>query len=445
MSELVPNSSQSPALILPEVHNAVLPAIDELTQALGIPRNVLASDEEIEYAWKDLPRELRNIPLEVRGDLLARMCIAISTGLFDSAINYAWNSSIIQLRHKVRKFGLPVVAQILQNDFEEKHLLGLQDSRLLELCVELNIISEDGFFFLDQCRNVRNNFSAAHPSIGKLNDREFITFLNRCIIYAISDSASPEGIDIGSFLSVIKGGRFTDEQCAAWIDRLDKTHDAQRELLFGMAHGIYCDPATAEPARLNVLDLCEQYHSKFTSDVRSSLIGRHSEYLAKGDKPRYDASLQFFEKLSLLSLLNESERHSIIAKAVERLWNVHQGGNNFHNEPPFAERLYELSIQGAIPETARDEYVRTVVGCYMGNGYGVSWRAADFYRTMIQSFSPREIVTMIQIPETNSIPGRRFLNDSSCRKRFLAALELIDSSSVPSSLQVKYSKLVPKK
>jgi hypothetical protein len=85
-------------LQLPELPQAVLPAIGQLTEVLGIPRDVLASDEEISYAWKDLPRELRNIPASIRGELLFRMCIAVSTGLFDSAINYSWNASVLQLR-----------------------------------------------------------------------------------------------------------------------------------------------------------------------------------------------------------------------------------------------------------------------------------------------------------------------------------------------------------
>ena len=99
------------------------------------------------------------------------MCVAVSTGLFDSAINYIWNATILHLRDRVREFGLPVVGQIQQQDFEEAHLLDLQDSELLDLCLKLNLITEDGFFFLDQCRDMRNNFSAAHPSIGKINYR----------------------------------------------------------------------------------------------------------------------------------------------------------------------------------------------------------------------------------------------------------------------------------
>ncbi|MEM7581553.1 MAG: hypothetical protein AAF316_17285 [Cyanobacteria bacterium P01_A01_bin.80] len=280
---------------LPSLPQNVLPAINEFTKALGIPRNVLASDEDIEYAWRDLPRELRAIPnINLHGELLVRMCVAVSVGLFDSAINYAWNASILKLREKVKNFGLPIVAQILQKDFEEKHLLDKQDSELLELILKLNLVTEDGYFFLDQCRATRNKFSAAHPPIGQLNDREFIAFLNRCVTYALAESSSPRGVDIAAFITAVKGSRFAEEQCSLWLGRLSETHDAQRELLFGTIHGIYCDPDTLESARLNIIDLCNHYKEKFTSDIKSNLINRHSDYLGKGDTQRHKISRQFF-------------------------------------------------------------------------------------------------------------------------------------------------------
>ena len=64
---------------LPALPATVLPAIEQLVSTLGVPRNVLASAEEIEYAWRDLPRELREIPENLRGELIARMCVAVST------------------------------------------------------------------------------------------------------------------------------------------------------------------------------------------------------------------------------------------------------------------------------------------------------------------------------------------------------------------------------
>lgn len=428
---------------LPALPEKILPSISELAAYLKIPREFLASDEEIVYAWRGLPRELRDIPHDVEIELIARMLVAVSTGLFDSAMNYIWNASILHLRNKVRNFGLLVVAQIRGADFEERHLLDLQDSQLLNLCHELNILSDDGFFFLDQCRDIRNNFSAAHPAMGKINDREFITFLNRCIKYALADSSSPRGVDIGDFIAAIKGARFSDGQRQVWIERLMATHEAQRQLLVGMAHGMYCDPSSPETARLNSLDLCNTIKDSFTSGLKSNLINSHSGYQAKGDEPRYTASLQFFEHLGLLGILSESERHTIISKAVERLWITHQGFNNFYNEPPFAERLLELSRAGEIPETIQEEYVRAVVGCYIGNGYGVCRAAESTYANMVQEFSPREISILLQLSmNEENVVGRRIKNYPPCKTRYIQALQLIDQASLQPRTKADYDRII---
>lgn len=428
---------------LPALPNAVLPAILELTEALEIPRDFLASHEEIEYAWRDLPRELRQIPRDLRGELIARMCIAVSAGLFDGAMNYIWNAAILQLRQKIRNFGLAVVAQIQQSDFEEKNLRELQDSNLLDLCLKLNIIDEDGFFFLDQCREVRNSFSAAHPTMGTVNDREFTTFLNRCVRYALADSSSPKGVNINAFISAIKGARFIDNQRQIWVQRLIETHDAQRQLLVSMAHGVYCDSSTAEPARLNAIDLCNGLSTAFTSSIKANLINTHSEYIAKGSEEKHTASLQFFERLGLLGLLNESEQHAIFSRAIDRLWNVHNGMNNFYNEPPFAERLLELSHQGAVPETIQDHFVQTIACCRIGNGYGVSDAAVCYYDELIKGFSPREVTDLIiAAKDRKSKLGRRIASVGSCRRNFKTILNLIDTASVPNSVRADYDSFV---
>lgn len=437
------NLIKKEAPTLPALPSTILPAISELTTSLGIPREALASAEEIEYAWRDLPRELREIPIDLRGELIARMCVAVSTGLFDGAMNYAWNAAILQLRQKIRNFGLPVVAQIQQRDFEEKHLLELQDSQLLELSLKLNIVDEDGYFFLDQCRDVRNNFSAAHPTLGKVNDREFTIFLNRCVRYALADSSSPKGVNIGAFISAVKGPRFIDHQLQIWLQRLSETHDAQRQMLISMAHGIYCDPATSETARLNSFEICEGLRDRFTSAIRSELINTHAEYVAKGIQDRHAASLQFFEKLGFLSLLNESEQHVVFSRAIERLWNAHNGMNNFYNEPPFAERLLELSQQSAIPETVQDQFVQVVACCRSGNGYGVSNAAVPSYNQIIRSFSPREIATLIRSANSrNSVLGRRLADVSGCRKRFKDVVSLIDPASIPGVVKADYDRII---
>ena len=427
---------------LPTLPNQMTSHISSLTDSLGIPRTLLASDEEIFYAWRDLPREIGVIPPNLRDGLIARMCVAVSTGLFDSAVNYVWNASILNLRQRVRDFGLPVVSQMLHRKCEEDGLIQRTDNDLITLCLQLNLISEDGYFFLDQCRDIRNNFSAAHPTMGPINDREFITFVNRCVRYALSDETTPIGVDVVGFIQAVQTTRLTDDILEAWVSRLVATHDAQRQLLFTTLHGIYCDPASPEPARLNAVEICGRLRSTFTTAAESDLIDQHSTYLTIADTQRLNASRQFFERIGLVSLLNAPEKHSIISHAVQTLWNVHVGMNNFYNEPPFAQRLLTLSEQEAIPDTVQENFVYTVVGCYIGNGYGVCNAAVQYYSTMIRSFSPREISVLVALDQRDTTVARRIRSNNMCQNRFGDALRLVDRGSVPAASAPAYERLM---
>ena len=87
-------------LNLPAVIESTAPALLALTNALGVPRDILASDDEIWTAWENLPRVLKKSRPQLRTGEVARMCVAVTVGLFDSAINYIWNAAIIELQEK---------------------------------------------------------------------------------------------------------------------------------------------------------------------------------------------------------------------------------------------------------------------------------------------------------------------------------------------------------
>lgn len=425
---------------LPAVMGNTLPVLDQLTNALGVPRDILASGQEIQTAWNNLPGVMNKVPPVLRTEGLARMCVAVAAGLFDSAINYIWNASIIELREKVKRFGLPVVEQLLsKSNFDEQALFDLKDADLLNLCLKLNLITEDGYFFLDQCRDIRNNFSAAHPVVGKIDDHEFIGFANRCAKYALGNEHNPVGVNISAFMVAVKGTKFSEEQKDQWVQRITKTHEAQQYLLFGTLHGIYSDPGSVEQSRVNALMIASAFAPHFTPKAKSDLINRHHDYIAKGDEKRHKASQQFFERLGMLSLLGEHEFHSLISNASKRLLGIHQATDNFYNEPPFAERVLQLTQQGAIPDTVKEELVTVVVTCATGNQYGISHAATPHYTKIIQGFSPSEVEMMLSLPNKNLLVSQRIKTHSSCRNRFKALVGLIDPTSVPTKSASAYA------
>ncbi len=406
---------------------------------MAVPRDALASDTAIAHAWGQLPRQLAKIPPELRDERMVRMCVAVAAGLFDAALNYIWNAAILELREKVRRFGIAVVPQILDDEsFDEESLIGLRDANLLTLCQQLNLIGDDDYFFLDQCRATRNNFSAAHPSNGPVDEDEFIGFMSRCAKHALSSVHNPKGVDTRALLRVIKTSRFTADQTTEWVTRIHGTFDAQRQLIFVMLHGIYCDPASAEQTRLNGLDVCRELNDTLSPKTKSALIDRHQDYKGKGDEARISASTQFFERIGQLALLGETEIHAVFTTASQKLLDVHHALDNFYNEPPFAERLYELSSSNAVPETAQTLFVEAVVTAAIGNGYGVSRAAIATYQNLVTAFSPREVSIMLELASQDTRIRRRLNSHTSCNNRYRDLVRLIEKTTIPSTVKALY-------
>ena len=82
-----------------------------------------------------------------------------------------------------------------------------------------------------------------------------------------------------------------------------------------------------------------------------------------------------------------------MSEALQVLTSAHHGMNNFYNEPVPARRVLNLAgEQGDVPASIRQHYVRTVIDCYLGNGYGVSNAALPYYQQMVTRFSSQDAV-----------------------------------------------------
>jgi hypothetical protein len=63
---------------LPDISKESSVTVSGITEALGVPREILANDEEIGRAWINLPSLLSRIDPEIRDEKLVRMCAAVS-------------------------------------------------------------------------------------------------------------------------------------------------------------------------------------------------------------------------------------------------------------------------------------------------------------------------------------------------------------------------------
>ena len=427
---------------LPALTSGSLALIDEITDSLGVPRDVIAPTEDISRAWQELPALLLGIPVEYRNELLARMCVAVRVGLFDSSLNYIWNLAISAIKQKIVHFGLPIAASMLSKDIDERWLDGRQDSEILSLALSLNLLDEDGYFKLDHCRDMRNNFSAAHPPIGNISVYDLFSFVDRCVKYAISSGNISRGVDVKLLLNSIKAGKYTPVQLDEWAARIRGTNGSQRSSIVEMLHGIYCDENTQEEARVNVLGVLRAIKDAIPASAISGVVARHQDYVAAGNEKKQKASYRLLEESGWLRFLPSSSLHTLVSSACESLYNVHLAMNNFFNESSFAQRLMQIVTETPVPDLSKPLFVETVMTCAVGNAYGTAFSAEHYYTSMIRNFSPAEIDIMFDIAEGRKASrfALRLQNYPRCKKKFREYLSGISPDSMSPKAQTAYRK-----
>ena len=406
--------------------------VNEVVASLGMPRDILPPDEDICIELTLLPRELNLVPERLRNKFIAKAVVASSVGLFDGAIIYVWNCVITELRSRVSSFGMEMIAQISGSSKPDNFLDKIQDVDLIDLCYQLNIIDEQGHFYLQQCREIRNHASIAHPSNIDIDDRELINFISRCCKYGLSEIRISTGIDIKS-LNAILSIEDNSESLDHFVSILNTTFRSQQTLIYQILYSNYIDPSKTSTVRANALRIAKSASNVLSDnpEIIVELLEKHQSNLLSGSKDKRINSTNFIEAIGQLNSLSDVEKISAFRKAINHLRTAHYGMNNFYNEPPFAERLQELSEKiTPIPEPIIEKYVEVNLECYVGNSYGVSWAAIGFCEKMLKNLTPKGIECMLGKLNSTS----QTLN-SEQKSRIQDLLEFYSSSPIVTSTQ----------
>jgi hypothetical protein len=411
--------------------------VTTITKSLGFPRNVLASQDDIETVWATLKRQINKVKIEYRHEMLARMVVAIRVGLFSSAVNEMWNTTILALRDKITGFGLDEANQFLTIKLDNKKFKELKDKELLDISVELGLLSEDSYFFLNHCREIRNNYSSAHPANQVLDGDELNYFIHQNVKQVLSNEIRYIGFRSDEFIGTLKKSKLDEEAQSELSDRIVKTNDLQKTAILKALFGIYVDEKTDEFVRQNCLDVSRRTWTNFSERAKSELTILYSEYLIQ-DNTKKQYSKNYFEKVGALEILPKDEQVSIVGKLIKQLESTHFEINNFYNETAFVERL--ANIRHQIPAQIIKEFVYVISLCFIGNQYGTSRSAESYYKQIISNFSVREIDKLFELVGEDNYLNNRLKSFSRCKTKFKSLLNLLNEESIPSKWKAKFEK-----
>lgn len=137
---------------------------------------------------------------------LSKFIAGVASGLFDAALNYLWDETILQIRKRVVQYDLEyfydnaVSGDKRKRLKDESDLNKVDDYDLIKGAREIGLISELGSKHLEYINYMRNWASAAHPNQNEITGLQLVSWLETCVKEVISLPISNLTIQIKQLL-----------------------------------------------------------------------------------------------------------------------------------------------------------------------------------------------------------------------------------------------------
>ncbi|GIV43806.1 MAG: hypothetical protein KatS3mg035_0929 [Bacteroidia bacterium] len=330
-------------------------------------------------------------PQEKRQSLyLSKFIAGVASGLFDAALNYLWDETILQIRKRVVQYDLEyfydnaVSGEKRKRLKDENDLTKIDDYDLIKGAKEIGLISELGFKHLEYINYMRNWVSAAHPNQNEITGLQLISWLETCVREVISLPISNLTIRIKELLAGIKSTTISEkdaQEIAVFFTKL--TQEQVNNLVSGF-FGIYTKPNTDSQTIQNINKLLPLIWNRVDEDTKNTFGLKYGNFVANNYQHEKKLSREFLQLVNSESYIPDDLRAVEIETAINNLLSAHRGINNFYNEPSFARQLSRIVGEPPkVPKALNKKYVLSLVEVFLTNGNGVAVSAQPIYEDLL--------------------------------------------------------------
>ena len=366
----------------------------------GLPsNNIFVSVPERINVFKNLYGIVDKIRPEERQQsyYLSKFIAAVATGLFDAALNYLWDETILQIRKRVQQYDLQYFYDNAVSGDKRKRLKDandldkIDDYELINGSKEIGLISELGFKHLQYINYMRNWASAAHPNQNAISGFQLISWLETCVKEVVLLPFSNTTIQIKKLLGNIKSNLISDieaQEIAVFFSSL--TQEQSNNLASGF-FGIYTTTDTPSSTIQNINKLLGFLWQHVDEDTKNVFGRKYANFAANNDQSEKKLARDFLQLVSAESYIPDDLRILEIEMAIDHLYSAHKGYNNFYNEQSFAKQLIRIvGDPPKVPKQLNSKYVRSIVNVFLTNGNGVVQNTEPLYLSLISNFDSNQ-------------------------------------------------------
>lgn len=401
----------------------------------GLPsEGILVEIRKRKQAIVNLPEVVSLLQDDIRSQsvYISKFVAAVATGLFDAALNYLWDETILHIRSRVIHYDISYFFDNAVRSQEKRKRLKdesdldkIDDSELIYGAHQIGLISDVGFKHLEYIRYMRNWCSAAHPNQNELTGLQLITWLETCLQEVITLPISDVNIEIKRLLSNVKSQDIDENEAkeiGAFFLNLNK--EQASNICYGF-FGIYTRKETEQTPRDNIKRLLPYLWDYVNEETREQIGVRYGKYVANSEQEEKKLAREFLAIVGGEKYIPSDLRAIEIENALDDLLSAHRGSGNFYSEPLFAKELRKVTNDGdKIPSPVLKKYIYTLVEVFISNGNGIAWNAEPHYKILLSKLDQKQAIIAIFSFLDKQISNR--LQLTLCKKKFVEMIDILE-------------------
>lgn len=364
---------------------------------------------------------------------LSKFIAGVASGLFDAALNYLWDETILQIRKRVIKYDIEyfydnaVSGDRRKRLKDENDLNKVDDYDLIKGAKEIGLISDLGFKHLEYINYMRNWASAAHPNQNEITGLQLIAWLETCVKEVITLPISNITIQIKQLLIGVKNTSISETEAQEIsVFTTNLTQDQINNLASGF-FGIYVKPETDSQIHQNINRLLPLIWGRVDEDSKLSFGLKYGNFVASNSQAEKKLARQFLQVVNAESYIPDDLRAIEIENAIDNLLSAHRAYNNFYNEPSFARQLQRMVGEPLkVPRAVTKKFVLAIVETFLTNGNGVAVSANSIYVQILSNLDSHQANIAVLSFSDTQISSR--LQFPLCQRKFKELIEIVKPS-----------------
>jgi len=394
---------------------------------------IFAKIDERKVALTNFQNAIKNIQRTDRlsSAYLSKYVAAAAAGLFDAALNYLWDETIIQLRTRVSQYDLSYFYDNCVSSEERRKKLNdaadldkITDDELIRGAHAIGLIGDIGYKHLDYIRYMRNWVSAAHPNQNQITGLQIISWLEVCVNEVITLPLSSATVEIKQLLGSIKAGIIEEAEAKEIAVFFTSLTAEQVDSLGAGLFGIFVRIDSSQESRTNITKLFPYLWPRISEKTKQGFGAKYGRFVAANDQDSRGLAHQILSHVGGLEYIPDDIKAVQLEDAINSLIRVHNAMDNFYNEPMYARQLRDLvGSHGSVPKQVAYKYVNSIVYVYMTNGNGVAWNAEPTYLKLIEKFDLQQMTMAVLSFQDADVSSR--LQFKLCKDKYFELLNML--------------------